>query len=86
MPRRLGYGMRAAWVAPPPAVAAWWVERLVRPSREPSYRRALAAFLELLRGGVRPMPGLLDGIRALEVVEAAEESARRGMPVDVHIA
>jgi myo-inositol 2-dehydrogenase/D-chiro-inositol 1-dehydrogenase len=86
VPRRLGYGVRTARVAPPAAVAAWWLERLVRPSGEPSYRRALAAFVSVLRGEGRPMPGLIDGMRALEVVEAAEESARRGTPVDLRAA
>jgi myo-inositol 2-dehydrogenase/D-chiro-inositol 1-dehydrogenase len=86
VPRRLGYGVRTARVAPPAAVAAWWLERLMRPSREPSYRRALAAFVSELRGEARAAPGLVDGMRALEVVEAAEESARRGTLVDVRAA
>ncbi|MFI4953749.1 MAG: Gfo/Idh/MocA family protein [Burkholderiales bacterium] len=86
VPRRLGYGVRTAWVVPPAAVAAWWLERLVRPSGEPSYRRALAAFVGVLRGKAGPLPGLIDGMRALEVVEAAEESARRGTRVDVRAA
>jgi myo-inositol 2-dehydrogenase/D-chiro-inositol 1-dehydrogenase len=86
VPRRLGYGVRTARVALPAAVAAWWLERLVRPSREPSYRRALAAFVNELRGEGRGVPSLVDGMRALEVVEAAEESARRGTLVDVRAA
>ncbi len=83
MPRRLGYGVRTAWVAPPAAVATWWLERLVRPSGEPSYRRSLGAFVGVLRGEARPVPGLIDGVRALEVVAAAEDSARLGTPVEV---
>lgn len=83
VPRRFGYGVRTARMAPPAAVAAWWLERLVRPSREPSYRRALAAFVGALHGEASAVPGLTDGMRALEVVEAAEESARRGAPVDL---
>jgi predicted dehydrogenase len=58
---------------------------MVRPSQEPSYRRALAAFVSELRGQARTTPGVVDGMRALEVVEAAEESARRGTIVDVHL-
>jgi predicted dehydrogenase len=83
VPRRLGYGVRTARVAPSPAIARWWLERLARPSREPSYRRVVAAFVDELRGEPRTAPGLVDGMRALEVVEAAEESARRGTQVDV---
>lgn len=81
VPRRLGYGMRTARIVPPPAVAAWWLERMVRPSREPSYRGALAAFVGVLHGEKHSLPSLVDGMRALEVVEAAEESARSGTPV-----
>ena len=81
VPRRFGYGVRTARIAPPKPVARWWLERIVRPSREPSYRRALAAFVSVLHGEEREVPGLRDGMRALEVVEAAEESARLGAPV-----
>ena len=84
VPRRLGYGVRTARLAPPAAVAAWWLKRAVRPSTEPSYGGALAAFVGVLNGEALPVPGLIDGMRALEVVEAAEESARRGTMVDVH--
>jgi myo-inositol 2-dehydrogenase/D-chiro-inositol 1-dehydrogenase len=83
VPRRFGYGMRSARVAPTPDVAEWWMKRLARPSNEPSYRRALAAFIGALRGESVAVPTLDDGMRALEVVEAAEESARIGTPVDV---
>jgi predicted dehydrogenase len=86
VPRRLGYGVRTARLAPPPDVAAWWLKRMVRPSQEPSYRRALAAFVSGLRGQSPAVPGLVDGMRALEVVEAAEESARRGAVVDMRTA
>ena len=85
VPRRLGYGVRSARLAPTPDVAAWWLKRTVRPSQEPSYRRALAAFVNELRGEPRNTPGVVDGMRALEVVEAAEESARRGAPVDLPV-
>ena len=81
VPRRLGYGMRSAWVAPSAPVAGWWMKRLVRPSSDPSYHRALATFVGVLRGEKRPVPGLIDGMRGLEVIEAAEESARRGQVV-----
>jgi myo-inositol 2-dehydrogenase/D-chiro-inositol 1-dehydrogenase len=81
VPRRLGYGVRTARVAPSAAVASWWLKRAVRPSKEPSYERALAAFIGVLNGEAIPVPSVIDGMRALEAVEAAEESARRGAPV-----
>jgi len=86
LPRRFGYGMRTALVAPPPPVAAWWIQRMVRPSLDPSYRRALSAFVAIIGGEGGSMPGLVDGLRALEVVEAAEESALQGSSVGVHSA
>jgi len=83
VPRRLGYGVRTARVAPSAAIAAWWLKRAVRPSKEPSYARALTAFVDVLNGESISVPGVIDGMRALEVVEAAEESARRGAPVEL---
>jgi predicted dehydrogenase len=78
--RRLGYGVRRRWVAPTPAGAAWRLARLVRPSADPSYRRSLRAFVQLVRGGPSRTASLLDGLRSLEAVLAAEDSARRGEP------
>jgi predicted dehydrogenase len=83
VPRRFGYGVRSVPVPPTGAVAAWWGERVMRPSADPSYRRSLAAFVGLLRGEAVAMPALIDGMRALEVVEAAEESDRSGSSVAV---
>jgi myo-inositol 2-dehydrogenase/D-chiro-inositol 1-dehydrogenase len=83
LPRRLGYGTRTAWLAPGPPLVTWWLDRLLRPSRDPSYRRALRAFVDVVRGRPRDLASLADGMRALEVVEAAEESARRGAQVAV---
>ena len=81
VPRRFGYGVRTAPVMPSASVGALWMKRLARPSADPSYRRALTAFVGVLRGEVFQVPGLVDGMRALEVVEAAEESARCRAPV-----
>ena len=84
VPRRFGYGVRTARLVPPPAVAAWSIKRIARPSAEPSYIRALADFVDGVSGKPHSMPTLIDGMRALEVVEAAEESARQGKPIDLH--
>ncbi|HZR84102.1 MAG TPA: Gfo/Idh/MocA family oxidoreductase [Candidatus Binatia bacterium] len=80
--RRLGYGVRRAPLWPSPASIAWRAARLLRPSYESSYARALAAFADEIRGG--PPQGLAtaaDGLRALEVVLAAEESDRTGQAI-----
>jgi myo-inositol 2-dehydrogenase / D-chiro-inositol 1-dehydrogenase len=49
----------------------WQVRRRLRPSYEPSYERALGAFVDALHGKERPLPSLADGLRSLEVVVAA---------------
>jgi predicted dehydrogenase len=49
---------------------------LRRPSYEPSYRRALEAFVELINGGQPRLATLNDGLRSLEIIHAAEKSAR----------
>jgi predicted dehydrogenase len=78
--RRWGYGVRNAWVAPTAPVAAWRLQRLLRPATEPSYRRSLVAFTELLQGRrtASELPSLVDGLRSLEIVLAAEKSAGVG--------
>ncbi len=81
VPRRFGYGVRSAAVPPTAAVAAWWGERVMSPSAEPSYRRSLAAFVDKLHGEAVSVPTIIDGMRALEAVEAAEESARSGSSI-----
>ena len=74
--RRLGYGTRRRLVVPDAAVALWRAKRLASPSKEPSYQRALAAFADSIRGGPGRVASMSDGARSLEVILAAEDSAR----------
>ena len=62
---------------------AWQLRRRLRPGYEPSYERALAAFVDVLHGRPRSLPSLADGLRSLEVVVAAEDAARAGTAVAV---
>jgi predicted dehydrogenase len=64
-------------------IAALMLRRLARPSHDPSFRRALAAFVERARGLPAAVPSLEDGARSLAAVLAAEESARTGAPVSL---
>ena len=75
--RRFGYGVRRPWLWPTPAAAAWRLQRLFRPSIDPSFRRSLRAFVELIRGRGTRVASLADGLRSLEAILAAEDSARR---------
>ena len=63
--------------------APYLLKKLRSPWHEPSYREALSRFISVVRGCEKTSPDLLDGYRSLEVIEAAEESARTGRVVDV---
>ena len=60
------------------------VRKLLSPDREPSYRAAWAHFVEAVESGREASPNLEDGYRSLEVIAAAEESARTGATVSLH--
>lgn len=63
--------------------AGWRLRRIVRPAHEPSYRRSLQAFVDLLRGQPRELATLDDGLRSLAVVIAAERAAAERRTVAV---
>jgi len=73
--RRFGYGVRRAVAFPTVAGLAWRSRRWWRPSWESSYRRALARFVTMCRGGGRGLATMHDGYEALRVIVAAERSA-----------
>jgi len=75
--------VRSAWSLPTIDEATVWARRLVQPSYQPSFRRALHAFVQRIGGQAAQMATVEDGERSLAVVLAAEESAQRNMPVDV---
>ena len=75
--RRLSAGLRGLLGSP------YLRDVLAAPAREPSYRAALARFVDAVRTGGPASPDLLDGYRALAVVAAAEESASSGRVVEV---
>jgi myo-inositol 2-dehydrogenase/D-chiro-inositol 1-dehydrogenase len=78
--RRFGYGVRRTQLLPTREVMAWRLARIARPSYESSYKAALADFTHAIRGGTPRGAGLDDGLRSLDIVLAAEESARRRRP------
>jgi myo-inositol 2-dehydrogenase/D-chiro-inositol 1-dehydrogenase len=57
---------------------AGWFERI-----EASYYRALDTFVHAVQSGAAPSPSLDDGIKAQLIAEAATESLRKGMPVQI---
>jgi myo-inositol 2-dehydrogenase / D-chiro-inositol 1-dehydrogenase len=75
--------LRRSRPAPTPSLLAWRLRRIVRPANEPSYRRSLTRFVRVLQGTEVDLPTLVDGVRSLEAVLAAEDSARARSPVSV---
>jgi myo-inositol 2-dehydrogenase/D-chiro-inositol 1-dehydrogenase len=78
-----GGGRRRTSLPPASVLDPWRLRKLLRPEHDPSWRRALAAFVGQIQGKEHPLPTPLDGLRSLEVGLAAEESARTGGPVAV---
>jgi predicted dehydrogenase len=60
---------------------SWRMRKLLRPQHDPSWRSALTAFIGRILGNSCELPGPIDGLRSLEVVLAAEQSARLSAPV-----
>jgi predicted dehydrogenase len=79
--RHWGYGVRGVFVPPNKDVAWWRLRRLASPSYEPSYRIALQEFVKGIQGQKSRGASLADGLRSLEIVLGAEESARTQRPV-----
>ena len=55
----------------------------IHSDQEPSFDACLANFASAIRGGSVPAPDLTDGLRSLEVIAAAEESARSGIVASI---
>lgn len=81
--RRWGYGTRRSVVVPSRDVATWRARRIANPSNDPSYERSLESFLSSIRGNDTGGATMEDGVRSLEVVLAAESSAKSGARVMV---
>lgn len=83
-PRRFGYGRGERSVGAGIGDIVWRARRIVRPAEDPSYLRAMRAFVRHLRNEEPALASLDDGERSLRVVLAAEESSRReASPVPV---
>ena len=59
------------------------LSRILARGNEPSFRLAIQRFVDAARGIAQASPDLADGLRALEVVHAAEESASTGATIAV---
>ncbi len=79
--RRLGYGVRSAHRRPTIDAAALRLRRFVQPSYEPSFRAALADFVQRIHGRPVQVATIEDGARSLAAVLAAMESAQRQAPI-----
>jgi predicted dehydrogenase len=52
--------------------------RLVRPTHDPSYAATLGAWVDAIAGAPSDTPSLQDGLRSLEIVDAAAAAAASG--------
>jgi len=57
--------------------------KLLAPTLEPSYQRAIAHFVAAIQTGQPVQPNFTDGLKALAIIEAAETSARTGEVVSL---
>ena len=69
---------RVRW---PRAPRPWQARKALRPGWEPSYRRALRAFVAAAGGAPVELPSPEDGLRSLEAILAAEASASRALQI-----
>ena len=76
-PKRLGRWIRSLGKIP------YALNKVFSPIHEPSYRVALQHFLTAVKTNRPPSPDLMDGYHSLEMIKAAEESARTGLRVSV---
>jgi len=81
-PREFRYGRRHSF-ARGTATAVSALAGAARRPGEPSYERALSAFLAAIRTGRPARPDFDDGVRSLEAVEAALRSSRSGTRVEL---
>jgi predicted dehydrogenase len=57
-------------------------EKRRAPMHDPSFPAAIGAFVKSIRNGSPASPSLTDGVRAMEVIDAAERSAVTGQRLD----
>jgi predicted dehydrogenase len=58
-------------------------QRLRAPTAEPSYRASLASFFAAIANGGPASPDLAEGLRALEIADAAMRSAAEGRRIAI---
>ena len=58
-------------------------EKRRAPMHDPSFPAAIGAFVKSIRDGLPGNPSLIDGLRAAEVIDAAERSAATGQRIEL---
>jgi myo-inositol 2-dehydrogenase / D-chiro-inositol 1-dehydrogenase len=65
------HAVRRRRLRPDAATLSWRTRRVLRPADEPSYRRALRAWIDVLGGRERELPTLRDGLDNLRAIKDA---------------
>jgi len=65
------------------ANAGYGIAKRRAPGQEPSFSASIANFLESVSTGIQSSPDLTDGLRAIEVIDAARLSAARRETIDL---
>jgi predicted dehydrogenase len=58
-------------------------EKRRAPMQDPSFPAAIGAFVKSIRDGTPGIPSLIDGLRAIEVIDAADLSAANGQRIEL---
>ena len=58
-------------------------EKRRAPMHDPSFPAAIGAFVKSIRDGSPATPSLIDGLRAIEIIDAAERSAETGQRIEL---
>lgn len=62
---------------------SYGAEKRRAPMHDPSFPAAMRAFVSSMRDGTAASPSLSDGLRAIQVIDAAERSAQSGRRIEI---
>ena len=76
-------GLAVSRLAGEVGAMSYGAEKRRAPMHDPSFPASIGAFIKSIRDGSAASPSLTDGLRAMEVIDAAERSAATGQRTDL---